>query len=176
MCSPDLPSLQSISLLSPRTRNNITIMAMNISTFTLPANQYNIFTLKVVWKALRRATNRRITRLLSALSATCILHLPPKMFQTAYRQLCQLDLGINLQVLAFIAQAFESMGNMQKKIRVYSDFFHSQLKGPILNCIKKGLKTVEHRLSPQTRDGCSACPTDGDHSDSDWLNLNQATH
>ena len=91
-------------------------------------------------------SGREITRLLSALSAACILQLQPSDFQKAYRQIYELERGANLQVLAFIAQEFQSVDNMPKQMRTYRDYFHRQLKGPILNCIKDGLKTVEHRF------------------------------
>ena len=39
------------------------------------------------------------------------------------------------------------MNNMHKNMRMYRDFLHSQLKGPILECIKNGLKTEKHRLN-----------------------------
>ena len=113
---------------------------------TCPFITPNAFRFQVVWKATCTCSGREITRLLLALSAVCILQLQPSDFQKAYKQIYRLERGANLQVLAFIAQELQSADNMQKQMRVYRDYFHSQLKGPILNCIKDGLKTAKHRL------------------------------
>ena len=143
-CSADLPgALFTLgNLLTTHPTNPLMTMRKS-----MPLSMSHLAQLQIVWKALFNSNSWEITRLLSALTATCILRLQSNEFQKAYRQMYQLDLGANLQILAFIAQEFQSKNNMHKNMRLYRDFLHSQLKGPILKCIKNGLKTEKHRLN-----------------------------